>query len=203
MKKNTMNTTKISVPTVEKKCMNTPFNIKTIEDRANAATPGPWFKAPGPDGYSWFDDLEDISNGDFIAHARTDIPALIAEVLRLQSLFEDKNATTKKNHEMNGTSEQTLTYNGFTTLREALDAHVFWINGEPNGKRADLRGADLSDADLHGADLRNAILTDANLCGADLSNADLSNANLSAANLSGADLSFADLSGANLHGTIL
>ena len=52
--------------------------IEAIAARAAAATPGPWHKEPGPDGYYWYDDLETQENGDFIAHARTDVPALVA-----------------------------------------------------------------------------------------------------------------------------
>ena len=86
-------------------------------------------------------------------------------------------------------------------INEILAAHKKWLNGEPDGVRADLRGADLSGANLSGADLRGANLSFANLRGADLSfanlrGADLSGADLRGANLSGADLSFANLSGA-------
>lgn len=69
--------------------------LKEIEDRANAATPGPWISyVEGRDftsGSSFIrtagDDLE-ISGGtvadqDFIAHARQDVLLLIQEVRRL------------------------------------------------------------------------------------------------------------------------
>ncbi|MBQ3299699.1 MAG: pentapeptide repeat-containing protein [Ruminococcus sp.] len=69
-----------------------------------------------------------------------------------------------------------------------LDKHKKWLNGDPDGERAGLRGADLSGADLRGADLSRA----------DLSGADLSRAHLRGADLYGADLSGADLSGADL-----
>ncbi len=55
-----------------------------------------------------------------------------------------------------------------TTLPEILAAHALWLQGDPQGARADLR-----DADLSSADLRSANLGDANLGGADLSDADL------------------------------
>ncbi len=77
-----------------------------------------------------------------------------------------------------------------TKLQEILEKHQMWLNDEPNGVRANLRGANLSGADLSGA----------NLSGADLSGADLSGANLSGANLRYADLSGANLSGADLSG---
>ena len=63
-------------------------------------------------------------------------------------------------------------------LQEALRLHLLWLDDDPEGVRADLRGADLSGADLSEADLR----------GADLSRADLRGADLSGANLRGADL---------------
>ena len=58
-------------------------------------------------------------------------------------------------------------------LQKILADHKKWLDDEPDGVRADLRGADLRGADLRGANLR----------GADLSGADLSYANLSGANL--------------------
>jgi uncharacterized protein YjbI with pentapeptide repeats len=96
------------------------------------------------------------------------------------------------------------------TLQETLRLHASWLEGNAEGRRADLWRADLSgaklaDADLRGADLSGADLSGANLRGADLRRADLSGADLSGANLSGADLwradlRRADLSGANLSG---
>ena len=68
-------------------------------------------------------------------------------------------------------------------LAEVLRLHGLWLAGDPGGKWANLRGADLSEANLSGADLRGA-----NLSGADLSGADLSEANLSGADLSEANL---------------
>ncbi len=103
-------------------------------------------------------------------------------------------------------------------IQEILKLHQKWLNDEPGGERANLRGAslhgvnlpcanlsgaDLSDANLSGADLSDADLSGADLSGADLSGANLRGANLSDADLSGADLSGADLSGANLRGADL
>ena len=75
-----------------------------------------------------------------------------------------------------------------TELQPILEAHRRWLNGEPNGQRADLRGADLRSADLRGAYLRGAYLRGANLGGANLRDADLRDADLRSADLSGADL---------------
>jgi uncharacterized protein YjbI with pentapeptide repeats len=89
-------------------------------------------------------------------------------------------------------------------LDKILKDHQKWLNGEPNGRRADLSGADLSGADLSGADLSGANLYGANLYRANLSEANLYGANLSGAylygaNLRGANLSRIDLSRANLY----
>ena len=85
-------------------------------------------------------------------------------------------------------------------LKDILEKHFLWLEGDPNGERADL-----SWADLYGADLSGAYLSEANLRGADLSMANLRGANLRGANLCGtylrgADLSMANLSEANLYG---
>jgi len=93
-------------------------------------------------------------------------------------------------------------------LRQLLDIHHRWLNGEDGGQRADLRDADLSRANLSWAYLSGADLSGAHLSGADLSRAnlswaDLSGADLSGSHLSGADLSRADLSGAYLSGANL
>ena len=113
-------------------------------------------------------------------------------------------------------------------LNKILDLHKKWLGNNPDGVRADLRGADLREADLSGAnlreadlrwadlrvanlreadlrwaDLRVADLSGADLRGADLREADLRRADLSGADLSGADLRRADLGGADLSGADL
>lgn len=99
----------------------------------------------------------------------------------------------------------TMEYNN---LKEILDLHKKWLNGDVDGKRAILWSADLQDADLQGADLRNADLWGADLQGADLWNADLQGAclqstNLRKANLYGANLQNANLRDADLRGADL
>ena len=74
-------------------------------------------------------------------------------------------------------------------ITEILEKHAKWLNGEADGERANLCGADLHGASLHGAEL----------CGADLSLANLRGADLFGADLYGANLCGADLHGANLH----
>ena len=51
-------------------------------------------------------------------------------------------------------------------LDKTLELHKKWLLDEPDGKRADLREADLCGADLRWANLRDAILCGANLRGA-------------------------------------
>ena len=88
-------------------------------------------------------------------------------------------------------------------LKVVLKKHALWLRNNPNGIRADLRGANLRGANLGGADLYGADLYGADLRGADLRGADLRGADLYGANLYGADLYGADLGGANLGGANL
>ena len=83
-------------------------------------------------------------------------------------------------------------------LKNVLKLHQKWINEEPGGERADLRGADLRGANLWEADLRDANLWEADLRGANLWRADLRGADLWGADLRGADLRGANLWEANL-----
>lgn len=53
-------------------------------------------------------------------------------------------------------------------LSKILELHKKWINNEPGGEQANLRGANLRGADLRGADLGEANLGEANLRGANL-----------------------------------
>jgi len=71
--------------------------LEAIKARVEAATPGPWdASAPDEDGESivgapgeWWDwdhtTCEHYDDAVFIAHARTDVPALVAEVERLRA----------------------------------------------------------------------------------------------------------------------
>jgi len=83
-------------------------------------------------------------------------------------------------------------------LNKISEKHKKWLVGEPDGKRADLCGANLCGADLQEANLWGANLWGADLRGANLWKADLRVANLRGANLCGANLCGADLRGANL-----
>lgn len=88
----------------------TPEELDAIESRANAAAPGPW-RAPRRkhlEQVVFFasDDPEDVivlagnspgmklglspEDAAFIAHAREDVPALVAEVRRLRTILEGR-----------------------------------------------------------------------------------------------------------------
>lgn len=83
--------------------MSDELDLDAIGARAEAAAPGPWVVfgdasvvAPGP-GYGDDDLLHIYDEGGhgsdeatFIAHARTDVPALVAEVRRLRALVADQ-----------------------------------------------------------------------------------------------------------------
>ena len=88
-------------------------------------------------------------------------------------------------------------------LKEILELHKKWLNGEEDCEEVDLRYANLEDANLEDANLRGANLTGANLRYANLTGANLTGANLRYANLTGANLIGADLEGANLTGANL
>jgi uncharacterized protein YjbI with pentapeptide repeats len=88
-------------------------------------------------------------------------------------------------------------------LNEHLRLHKLWLEGNSEGRRANLSGADLGRAYLSRAYLSGANLSGAYLSGANLSRADLSGAYLSGADLGGADLGGADLGGADFKDTIL
>ena len=83
-------------------------------------------------------------------------------------------------------------------LKEILEKHKMWLNGEEGGEKANLSGADLRGADLYRANLRGASLRGASLRRANLSGADLRGADLREADLRGANLICADLNGAYL-----
>ena len=75
-------------------------------------------------------------------------------------------------------------------LNTIILLHKKWLNGEPEGKKADLSNTNLSNTNLHGANLHGANLNDADLHGAILSGANLNGANLNDAILRGADVDF-------------
>jgi hypothetical protein len=75
----------------------TPEELDAIEARANAATKGPWLAFPGSGmvgaawrSHGWVADVprflspgvnnHRVADAEFIAHARTDVPSLVAEL---------------------------------------------------------------------------------------------------------------------------
>ena len=78
-------------------------------------------------------------------------------------------------------------------LAEILQKHNLWLQGDPEGKRADLYGSDLSYSNLSGSDLSYS-----NLSGSNLSGSNLSGSNLYGSDLRGSNLSGSDLCGSNL-----
>ena len=75
-------------------------------------------------------------------------------------------------------------------LNTIILLHKKWLNGEPEGKKADLSNTNLSNTNLHGANLHGADLHGAILSGANLNGANLNDANLNDAILRGADVDF-------------
>jgi hypothetical protein len=88
-------------------------------------------------------------------------------------------------------------------IQSILELHSKWLYNDKDGKKANLRGADLYGADLCGANLYGTDLCGANLYGTDLRGANLRGANLRGADLCGANLYGADLRGADLCGADL
>ena len=75
-------------------------------------------------------------------------------------------------------------------LNTIIQLHEKWLNGEPEGKKADLSNTNLSNTNLSNTNLHGADLHGADLHGADLHGAILSGANLNDAILRGADVDF-------------
>lgn len=87
------------------------LDLAAVEARAAAATPGPWvvercsdgresISAPEWDGGVWVAATEDYAtdyateDAEFIAHARSDVPALVAEVKRLRDALDSRKPPT-------------------------------------------------------------------------------------------------------------
>ena len=71
-----------------------PLDLDPIEAREKAATKGPWtvsqdyddvLDSQGAHLASYWNPSSRIRNGEFIAHARTDVPAMAAEIRRLRT----------------------------------------------------------------------------------------------------------------------
>jgi uncharacterized protein YjbI with pentapeptide repeats len=93
-------------------------------------------------------------------------------------------------------------------LERVCERHKRFMEGRPNGSRAnmpffDLSGLDFSGRNLTGAHLSGAILRDARMIETVLDHADLFGADLRGANLTRSHLYRTDLRGANLRGAVL
>lgn len=93
-------------------------------------------------------------------------------------------------------------------LGKILAKHYAYLEGKPDGERADFsnvifRARNLSCFDLREADFSRADLSGNDFCGSDLRGADFHGADLSAARLQYARLQDANLAGADLRGTNL
>lgn len=86
----------------------------------------------------------------------------------------------------------------YDELKKILDLHEKWLNGDADGRRANLQNADLQDMDLRGAYLWGADAQNASFAGADLQNADLRKADLRGADFFYANLQNVELRGADL-----
>jgi hypothetical protein len=112
------------------------LDLDGIEARANAATPAPWgAEHDGRAEFVYFSDcgesiylaggIEDSEDADFIAHARTDVPALVAEVRRLRETC-DAILTTAESLSRERQHLRTVIYNiaGESTTGEVVLAVV-------------------------------------------------------------------------------
>lgn len=107
--------------------------LKAIEERAKAATEGSWsaeerFEWRGEmvwsiEGPVWlFEDSVGQGDAEFIAHARSDVPALAAEVRRLRKAFDeaDRHWNGRCDCESGLTCDETAT----GIMRRAFGGHV-------------------------------------------------------------------------------
>lgn len=90
----------------------TPEQLKEIEQRAEAATAPPW----AIPGHSFegtlihFYQMPNQADSEFIAHAREDVPALIAEVRRSQAIIEAAQQFRLASEELDSFSESDRVY---------------------------------------------------------------------------------------------
>jgi hypothetical protein len=96
--------------------------LNAIRERAEKATAGPWEYYEVNGGYtvelndrgeailSYYDRSEAVSNAEFIANARQDIPALLAEVDRLKKKFAEISELSEIFYEVDYTGEDGIVY---------------------------------------------------------------------------------------------
>lgn len=79
----------------------TDLDLDAIQARVEAATPGPWVhEDPGFHANRITSERGDIAytiveeaDGQFIIHAREDVPRMVAEIRRLRKIIERQNLT--------------------------------------------------------------------------------------------------------------
>jgi len=132
----------------------TPEELAAIRARAEAATPGPWRGVPGryilPDDWNHRYTAHQVIEGciynpnaendhAFIAHAREDIPALVAEVERLQAELARLRPVVEAARVYYQTTEwhddacerylaEDMTYEAYQTVRTELKIAVMRLN---------------------------------------------------------------------------
>lgn len=78
--------------------MDLPLWIEEIKNRADKATPGPWDADVGGDadrvycGPDWVSECSTSENALFIAHARTDMPRLVAVARQMADALDEASA---------------------------------------------------------------------------------------------------------------
>ena len=108
------------------------IDLEAIEARANAASEGPWYEE------GWFTKDEDgdyveiePAEAAFIAHAREDIPALLAEVERLTNICKAQKASCSL--------VKTVEAAGLKDKVEQLTAQIASVTAERDAAVEDLR----------------------------------------------------------------
>ena len=97
----------------------TPAELAEIRERCEKATPGPWARVPLCSvgvTHQWLTQEDD----DFCSHARTDIPALIAEVERLRTVIEEINNALWSDDNKDAITD-TLWFDDECTLKDYID----------------------------------------------------------------------------------
>lgn len=88
-------------------------------------------------------------------------------------------------------------------LDKTIQLHQKWLNGDPEGVRANISGANMreanmSEADMSGANMRRADMIGANMREANMRRADMHGADMSYANMCDANMNWADMCRANI-----
>lgn len=103
--------------------------LAVIKERAEKATPGPWYSDYASRPYVMAEhtpvaDVATDADADFIVHARTDVPALVAEVERLQGEEDHLQDALGETQRLMGESNDALIHK----LRDA-EAEVARLQG--------------------------------------------------------------------------